>query len=125
MAKWRKGVLEVAQTDEDSLLAGLVELVAQTFRHATKLVSSERNLVLFTWAPTDSRLTVRFTDRARRDASPDVLTLRWLGSGEPHEIRDALERVLDVGQEHVEELRGLGVYIAFTTTDVDAGLEYF
>ena len=124
MAKWRRGVLEVAPTDEDSLLAGVVELVAQTFRHAAKHVSSARNLVLFTWDASDSQLTVRFTDRTHREPSADVLTLRWRGSSEPHEIREALERVLAIGQEHVEELRELGVYIAFTTTEPDAGLEY-
>jgi hypothetical protein len=122
--RWRKGVLEVAPTDEDSLLAGIVELVAETFRHAAKLVSAERNLVLYTWDPTGSELTLRFTDRGRRDASPHVLTMRWLGSAERHEIQEALERVLAIGAEHVEELRGLGVYIAFTTNEADAGLEY-
>jgi hypothetical protein len=127
---WRLGVLEIAQTDEDSLLAGVIELVAQTFRRAAKHVSTERNLVLFTWDSIRAELTVGFTDRGRGRPSPDVLTLRCSGwtadaaDTRAHRIQESLERVLAIGQEHVEELRRHGVYIAFTTTDEDASLEY-
>jgi len=128
--RWRLGVLEIAQTDEDSLLAGVIELVAQTFRLATKHLSSERNLVLFTWDSARAELTVGFTDRGRTRADPAMLTLRCLGRwGEDeqthaHRIQEWLERVLAIGEEHVEELRRHGVYIAFTTTEQDASLEY-
>ena len=128
--RWRLGVLEIAQNDEDSLLAGVIELVARTFRHAAKHVSTERNLVLFTWDSARAELTVGFTDRSRARPSPEMLTMRCRGWTEAsaqtraHRMQEWLERVLAIGEEHVEELRRHGVYIAFTTTDDDASLEY-
>ena len=59
--------------------AAVAEVIAQAFRLADKNLTRERRVVVFTWDPVYSRLTVTYSNRKRANDGPDVLKLFCTG----------------------------------------------